>query len=229
VSREIDDRKLANWYNFQARFYHLWRDDYHSPLIEIVAERLAARDAPATILDAGCGTGMFAVGLARARPAWSVEGLDAAAGMLAVARRQTSRLGLANASFRRGDAAALPFADASRDGIVAAGLFPNLNDWAGPLAEFHRVLRPDGRLVVVELDRESMSAAVRAFFRVMIFGYRFVSTLVPRFRFTRRWNVEASTVDRALLVAGARAAGFAAGEPARHGSHLVLEFVKGAR
>ena len=53
VSRTIDDEKLANWYNFQARFYHLWRDDYDSPLIELVAERLGTADRPATILDAG--------------------------------------------------------------------------------------------------------------------------------------------------------------------------------
>ena len=91
------------------------------------------------------------------------------------------------------------------------------------------MLRPGGRLVVVELDRDSMSWAMKGFFRVMIFGYRLVSTLVPRFRFARRWNVQASTVDRDLLAAQARSAGFGEGEPARHGSHLVLDFVKGAR
>ena len=92
MSRNIDDEKLSNWYNFQARFYHCWRDDYRSPVIDLVAERLGSVEKPATILDAGCGTGMFAIGLARTRPAWTVEGLDAAEGMLEVARRQAETL-----------------------------------------------------------------------------------------------------------------------------------------
>jgi len=193
VTRNIDDEKLANWYNFQARFYHLWRDDPRSPMIGLVADRLGPAESSTTILDAGCGTGMFAIGLARARPAWRIEGFDAAEGMLDVARRQAKRYELSNTGFRRGDAAALPFDDGSLDGVVAAGLFPNLNDWAGPMGEFFRVLRQGGRLVIVELDRESMSWMMRSFFRVMILGYRVVSTLVPRFRFARDWSVEAST------------------------------------
>jgi len=229
VSRTIDPRKLANWYNFQARFYHLWRDRYDSPVIEEVARRLGPAAQPATILDAGCGTGLFALGLARARPPWTVEGIDAAEGMLALAERQAGRLGLGNVGFVRGDVARLPHADGSLDGVVAGGLFPNLNDWKRPLAEFFRVLRPGGRLVVIELDRTGMSAAMRLFFRLMILGYRIVSTFAPRFRFAERWDVKSSTVDRGLLCGEASAAGFEEDVPARHGNDLVLWFQKGAR
>jgi len=228
VSRAIDQRKLSNWYNFQARFYHLWRDDYDNPLIERVAAGLAPAERPATVLDAGCGTGLFTIGLARLRKHWNVEGIDAAAGMLAVAARQARRFGLENAVFRQGDVTALPHPTGTFDGIVAAGLFPNLNEWSEALGELFRVLAPGGRLAVVELDRNTMSATLRAFVRVMIFGYRVISTVVPRFRFAERWNVQASTVDAELLAAEARTAGFIETVPAHQGSWLVLWFEKGA-
>lgn len=227
MSRSIDQRKLSNWYNFQARFYHLWRDDYDDPLIEQVAARLAPAGERAAILDAGCGTGLFAIGLARSRSRWSVDAIDAAEGMLAVGARQARRLRLENVAFHRGDVAAMPFADGSFHGIVAAGLFPNLGDWTGPLAELRRVLAPGGRLAVVEVDRAAMSAALRLFVRVMIFGYRLFSTLVPRFRFAERWSLRTSTVDAERLAGQAREAGLTETAPARHGSWLVLWFEKG--
>ena len=228
MSRTIDPRKLTNWYNFQARFYHLWRDRYDSPLIADVAVLLGPAAKPAAILDAGCGTGMFAIGLARACPDWKIEGLDAAERMLGLAQRQAARFGLENVGFRQGDVAALPHPDGSINGVVAAGLFPNLNDWGGPLREFHRVLGPGGKLVVVELDRTAMTGTMKAFFRLMILGYRLFSTLMPRFRFAERWNVKASTVDTEVLFEEARVAGFTAGAPTRRDSHLVLRFEKGA-
>lgn len=227
MSRSIDQQKLSNWYNFQARFYHLWRDDYDDPLIERVAADLAPAGEQAAVLDAGCGTGLFAIGLARSRSRWSVDAIDAAEGMLAVGARQARRLGLENVAFHRGDVAAMPFRDDSFHGIVAAGLFPNLGDWTGPLAELHRVLAPGGRLAVVEVDRAAMSAALRIFVRVMIFGYRVFSTLIPRFRFAERWSLQTSTVDAERLAAQARAAGFTENSPARHGNWLVLWFEKG--
>ena len=57
MSRAIDQQKLSNWYNFQARFYHLWRDNYDDPLIERVATGLAPAERPATVLDAGYNPG----------------------------------------------------------------------------------------------------------------------------------------------------------------------------
>ena len=124
---------------------------------------------------------------------------------------------------------ALPYEAASFDGVVAAGLFPNLNDASEALGEFLRVLRRRGRLVVVEVDRSTMSSAMRTFFRVMILGYRVVSVFAPRFRFAERWNIATSTIDPRMLIDTAREAGFRESASERHASYLLLQFERGAR
>jgi len=94
------------------------------------------------ILDAGCGSGPLSAAL-RDRGA-VVTGIDASAGMLALARR---RLG-EDAALHRGDLSdRLPFADGAFDDVVASLVLHYLEDWGPTLAEMRRVLRPGGRLI----------------------------------------------------------------------------------
>lgn len=99
------------------------------------------------LLDVATGTGLVLRELAR-RPAppASAVGLDASAAMLA-------RVGPLPAGWRtvRGDATALPFADAGFDVAIAAYLLHVLepDDRSATLAELRRVVRPGGRLVTV--------------------------------------------------------------------------------
>ena len=95
--------------------------------------------------------------------------------MISVARRRARKTGSHRVSFEQGDVNALPFRDRSFDGVIAAGLFPNLNQPAPALRELCRVLRDDGRLVVLEFDRDSMTARGKLVFRTMIFGYRLMA------------------------------------------------------
>src|SRR6185295_14595107 len=155
----IDAQKLSNWYDFQAPLYRLWRDDYDGPLVRRVRallsdHRPAAK--PLRVLDAGCGTGMFALGLGKADAEIEIEGLDASEGMLAVARRQAQQLGLRNVRFARADVTALSQREGAFHAVVAAGLFPNITDAGAALREFWRVLEVDGSLIVVEFDQGSM-------------------------------------------------------------------------
>jgi ubiquinone/menaquinone biosynthesis C-methylase UbiE len=226
IDRSIDHDKLSAWYSFQARFYHLWRDDYRGPLVAEVASLVGGAETALSVLDAGCGTGLFTIGLALARERWRVEGLDEAEGMLAMAKKQADKLGLERATFRQGDVTALPHADGSVDAVVAGGLLPNLNDRRPALNEFHRVLAPGGGLVIVEMDRAGMSRATRLFFRVMILGYKLFSSVLPRFRFARGWNVRKSTVDRETLMCDLLDAGFVERGTAPHGSHVILHYEK---
>lgn len=94
------------------------------------------------LLDAGCGSGIYAELLAD-RGA-HVTGIDGSAGMLEHARRRLAGRGV---ELRVADLRApLPFAGASFDGIVSALVLHYLRDWAPALAEFRRVLRPGGWL-----------------------------------------------------------------------------------
>ncbi|GAA2197855.1 class I SAM-dependent methyltransferase [Streptomyces bangladeshensis] len=94
------------------------------------------------ILDAGCGSGPLSAAL-RDRGA-VVTGVDASAGMLALARRRLgddADLHLADLNDR------LPFADGAFDDVVASLVLHYLEDWGPALAELRRVLRPGGRLI----------------------------------------------------------------------------------
>lgn len=95
------------------------------------------------ILDAGCGSGPLAADL-QGRGA-AVTGFDLSPAMVELARQ---RLG-ADADLRVADlGAALPYGDDQFDDVVASLCLHYLEDWAGPLAEVRRVLRPGGRLIV---------------------------------------------------------------------------------
>lgn len=108
-----------------------------------------------SVLDVACGTGDLSRLLAEAG-AQRVTGLDYTEEMLAIARekRGKSEGQVARAiEYVRGDAQALPFADASFDVATIAFGIRNVQSPLAAAREFRRVLRPCGRLVVLEFDR----------------------------------------------------------------------------
>ena len=115
-----------------------------------------ARIAPGeAVLDVGCGTG----DLTMAARAWAgaagrVQGIDAAPAMIAVARRKAARAG-DMIDYRVAAVEALPFPDATVDVVVSSLMMHHLPDdlKRGGLAEMRRVLKPGGRLLMVDLNR----------------------------------------------------------------------------
>ena len=99
----------------------------------------------ARVLDVASGPGQVAAGAA-GRGA-SVIGVDVAEGMLSLARRLHPEI-----EFRRGDAEALPFPDASFDAVVANFVMLHLGRPEQAVAEFARVLAPGGRLALTVWD-----------------------------------------------------------------------------
>jgi SAM-dependent methyltransferase len=95
------------------------------------------------VLDIGCGTGYGSAELSAA--AQSVTGVDVAPEALAFARQGFSR---ANIRWVQGSAAALPFAAASFDLLVAFEVIEHLSDWPSLLHEARRVMAPGGQLIV---------------------------------------------------------------------------------
>ena len=98
------------------------------------------------VLDVGPGDGWPALPVAAALPDVEVVGVDPAARRTRVCAANAARLGLANASFVTGDAAALPFADASLDLITAASALEEAAEPEAVFAELRRVLRKGGVL-----------------------------------------------------------------------------------
>jgi len=124
------------------------------------AVRLAGvRQGEDVVVDVACGTGDLAEAFADAAPA-RVIGVDFVPEMLDVAREKTStrptRAGRPTPEYRVGDATALDLADDSADIVSIAFGIRNVDDPAAAIREFRRILRPGGRLVILEFGRPTL-------------------------------------------------------------------------
>lgn len=111
-----------------------------------------------SVLDVACGTGDMVVALAKR--GCTVTGIDLSKEMLDVARHKTT-----SATFLLGDAEALPFPDGSFDAVTCAFGVRNFVHLELGLSEMLRVLKPGGRLLVLELATPD-SARIRPFYRL---------------------------------------------------------------
>jgi demethylmenaquinone methyltransferase/2-methoxy-6-polyprenyl-1,4-benzoquinol methylase len=109
------------------------------------------------VLDACCGTGDLAV--EAERRGGRVVGLDFSPRMLERARRKSGAI-----EWVQGDALALPFAEAEFDAATVGFGVRNLADLESGLRELGRVLRPGGKLAVLEITRPR--GILRPFFRL---------------------------------------------------------------
>jgi demethylmenaquinone methyltransferase / 2-methoxy-6-polyprenyl-1,4-benzoquinol methylase len=115
----------------------------------VAAAKEVLLNNPKDILDVATGTGDFAIAIKRLSPQSKVVGSDFAVKMLEIAREKAKHLNL-EMPFEEGDALRLPYADASFDSLSCAFGFRNFADFKKGLQEFHRVLRPGGRAVILE-------------------------------------------------------------------------------
>ncbi len=103
--------------------------------------------APARIADLGCGTGSVTVLLAA--EGYEVQGVDLSAAMVAAAAAKAAEAGV-RAQVRQGDAAFPPLEAASFDVVFARHVLWALPDPEAVVGRWIRLLRPGGRLVLVE-------------------------------------------------------------------------------
>jgi ubiquinone/menaquinone biosynthesis C-methylase UbiE len=109
-------------------------------------------------LDIGPGPGFLACELAQhVGPTGQIATVDANPAMLALTQHQARQLGVADrVTAHEGDAAALPFPDGAFDFVVAVQVYEYVPDIERALAEAYRVLRPGGRLAVVDTDWDTL-------------------------------------------------------------------------
>jgi demethylmenaquinone methyltransferase/2-methoxy-6-polyprenyl-1,4-benzoquinol methylase len=126
------------------------------------------------VLDLATGTGDLAIEIAKTLPTVEVVGLDPSKEMLAIGQRKVEAAGLGErVKMIDGDAQALPFEDKSFDRVTIAFGIRNVPDRKKALLEIHRVLRPNGRLVILELSEPQ-----DGLFGTM--GRFHLTTIVPR-------------------------------------------------
>ncbi len=113
-----------------------------------LVEALGITDEMA-VLDFGCGPGYFILELAK-RAAWVIA-VDMQAEMLQKAKNKVSKAGLANVLLLQSDGLSIQLQDSSIDLALLVTVYHEISDPAAVLAEFHRVLKPSGRLAIVEM------------------------------------------------------------------------------
>ena len=117
------------------------------------AVRSLRAEAPARILDVATGTADLAIAAAALRPE-RIVGVDISEQMLARGREKVRRRGLSGIiALEYGDAACLPFPDASFDAALAGFGVRNFENFQAGIQEVRRVLRPGGALTILEFSR----------------------------------------------------------------------------
>ncbi|GAA0547138.1 SAM-dependent methyltransferase [Actinomadura livida] len=153
IGDELRDGQLHMWY---------WYGDEDDAPLEEAVQRISHKVTGTLglrpgerVLDAGCGPGETAVRLARDLGV-HVTGITLSAFEVAKATSRAEAAGVADrAHFRYGDYTAIPYPDGSFDAILALESLLNGDDLDKALREFHRVLRPGGRVALSDFSLES--------------------------------------------------------------------------
>ena len=150
LKARVSKTDAGKLYDRLAGVYDIW-----SHLTETHARKRSLKLADIrdgqVILEVAVGTGLAFVEMVRENPHGRNLGIDISQGMLAKAERRLRLAGCSNYELLVGNALDIPAEDHSFDVLLNNYLFDLLeeSDWPTVLKEFHRVLKPNGKLVVV--------------------------------------------------------------------------------
>lgn len=148
VSRMFN--RIAPYYDFLNRFLSVGIDQYWRR----VAIGQLKEDDPKTVLDVATGTADLAIETVRRLSPQKVIGVDISTQMLDIGRQKIKRKGLENMiELLEGDSENLPFADNTFDAITVAFGVRNFEHVGKGLEDMLRVLKPGGKVVVLEFSK----------------------------------------------------------------------------
>ena len=152
TTSERENDRLRRFYDKSAADYDLWMRHYDRWMLSDARERLCAR-AHGQTLEIGLGTGL---NLGFYPPSVQLTGLDLSRAMLTIAAQRALDLGR-EVALRLGDAHALELPDSHFDTVVATLFVSSVPDERRAAAEAWRVLRPGGRLLLLDHVRSPIA------------------------------------------------------------------------
>lgn len=154
LDARLEKGRVSDVYRRIAPSYDLWAWLTESKARDLCLELADIRNGEA-VLEAAVGTGLAFERILKSNPSGRNEGIDLTDAMLIRAERRAAKLGLHNYRLGIGDAYELEFPDDSFDVLINNYMFDLLpqQDFLTVLEEFKRVLRPGGRLAMVNMSQ----------------------------------------------------------------------------
>ena len=139
-----------------------------------------------SVLEVAPGPGYFAIELARLGD-YQITGLDISETFVEIARANARRAGV-QVSFLHGNASAMPFSDGMFDFLVCRAAFKNFGEPVRALEEMHRVLKPGGQALIIDLRRDASIESIKQAVNAMNLGAvnRVMTTLAFRCMLLKR-------------------------------------------
>ena len=152
LDAKIEKSRVAAIYRKIAPSYDLWAWLTESRARDFCLELADIQDGE-SVLEVAVGTGLAFERILQENPSGENEGIDLTEAMLARAEKKAAKSGSKNYRLRVGDAYDLDFPDATFDVVINNYMFDLLpqQDFLTVLREFKRVLRPGGRLAMVNM------------------------------------------------------------------------------
>jgi len=151
---KLNKKQVVEVYSQVASLYDVWGALAETKARQRALARAAIRDGEA-VLEVAVGTGLTFQAILKANPHGYNAGIDLTPAMLEKARARAAQSGVSGYDISLGDAYALRFPDGQFDVLMNAYMFDLLpeEDFTTVLKEFKRVLKPNGRIVLVNMTK----------------------------------------------------------------------------
>src|ERR1700733_3024195 len=143
---------VAKWY---AALTRKSLEDFKA-LARRTAEQIPPRSS---VLEVAPGPGYFAIELAKLGD-YRIMGLDISQTFVEIARANAAKAGV-RVDFRRGNASAMPFDDETFDFLLCRAAFKNFSEPRRALEEMHRVLKPGGQALIIDLRGDASNESIK--------------------------------------------------------------------